>query len=169
MLSEIQKGVFRPDCTRSGRLIKETSGAVASASGLVRDSTVKVESSDDEVDLNVWSLIPATQNENLPENIPSDSDQEVNDACTETSSSDVSDSEVTEPGFESKGRRTFEPPSAPEGFKLWQHTKSKILHLTCYKTPNVFECGRRPGAFHTCAKVIPKWDTGICWRCFRNK
>ena len=26
MLNEIQKGVFRPDCTRSGRLIKDTSG-----------------------------------------------------------------------------------------------------------------------------------------------
>ena len=169
MLSEIRKGMFRPDCTRSGRLIKETSGATASSSEPVRDATVKVEISDEEVDLNVWSLIPATQKENLPENIPSDSDREVNDACTETSSSDVSDSDDTEPGFESKGRRTFEPPSAPEGFKLWQHTKSKILHLTCYKTPNVFECGRRPGAFHTCAKVIPKWDTGICWRCFRNK
>ena len=169
MLEEICKGVFCPDNTRSGRLIQKTSGDNASALEPVRDTAVKVESSDDEVDINAWDLISAPQQSVLPENIPAESDHEVNDACTETSSSDVSESETTEPAFESKGRRTFEPPSAPEGYTLWQHTKSKILHMTCYKTPNVFECGRRPGAFHTCAGVNPRWDTGICWKCFRNK
>ena len=32
---------------------------------------------------------------------------------------------------------------------MWQHVKSKILHLADYRFPSVFECGRKPGPFHT--------------------
>ena len=61
--------------------------------------------------------------------IPVDSDHDLNDACTETSSSEMSCDEQSVPAFESKGTRTFEPPVAPEGYEMWQHSKSKILHL----------------------------------------
>ena len=37
------------------------------------------------------------------------------------------------------------------------------------KSPNVFECGRRPGAFHTDRNAHPRWDTGIYWKCFKKK
>ena len=63
----------------------------------------------------------------------------------------------------------FEPPKAPPGYELWQHTKSKILHLVDHRFPSSFECGRKPGAFHTNRGVNPRWDTGICWRCFKHK
>ena len=50
--------------------------------------------------------------------------------------------------FECTGRHKFEPPVAPAGFAMWQYSKLQILHLCDYRTPNVFECGRGPGAFH---------------------
>ena len=133
---------------------------------------VKVEISDDEGDFNVWDLIPESHNQQkpvmLPDIIPETCEEEVNDACTETSSSDMSEPENNGSAFEDSGRKTFAPPTAPAGFTMWQHTKSKILHLS-YKTPNVFECGRKPGAFHTSQDLRPRWDSGICWKCFKNR
>ena len=170
MLSEIRGGTFRPDETRSGRLVRQGAEAPrALASGAGRDGAVKVEISDEESEINAWDLIPMHESNTLPVDVPEHSDHDVNDACTETSSSEASDEGSSEPAFESKGKRIFEPPRAPEGFTLWQHSKSKILHLVNEKFPNVFECGRKPGAFHTCQDVRPRWDTGICWRCFKNR
>jgi len=37
------------------------------------------------------------------------------------------------------------------------------------KSPNVFECGRRPGAFLTDRNAHPRWDTGIYWKCFKKR
>ena len=132
-------------------------------------NVVKIESSDDERLLSAWDLVGSDKLTSLPKVIPVDSDHDLNDACTETSSSEMSCDEQSVPAFESKGTRTFEPPAAPEGYEMWQHSKSKILHLVHFKTPNVFECGRRPGAFHTDRNVNPRWDTGICWKCFKHK
>ena len=129
---------------------------------------VKIESSGDESELNAWDLIPWQEESVLPSDIPVESDHDVNDACTETSNSDMSDGGEDETVFESRGKRVFEPPRAPQGFTLWQHTKSKILHLIDDKFPSSFVCGRKPGTFYTCQGLNPRWDTGICWRCFRN-
>ena len=174
MLSEIRGGTYMPDCTRSGRLVrKEDNGAgLTQPSAQLQDAT-KIEISDDESDLNTWELIqsgpPAESDKVLPKVIPETCENEINDACTETSSSEVSETDHDETSFGSHGRRTFEPPVAPEGFTMWQHTKSKILHLEGYKTPGIFECGRKPGAFHTCSNVNPKWDSGICWKCVKHR
>ena len=130
---------------------------------------MKIEISDDEGELNVWELLPTADVETLPRCIPDDCEHEVNDACTETSDSEDSDGGAGEDGFQTQGRRTFEPPKAPVGFTMWQHSKSKILHWSDYKFPNTFECGRKPGPFHTKEGLNPRWDTGICWRCFKNR
>jgi hypothetical protein len=169
MLSEIREKTFRPDHTRSGRLLKDVTGVSSKPATGTTAAAVKVEISDDEGEVNVWDLIPSVQKVDLPQEIPVESEQEINDACTETSCSDISSGEDAEPRFESAGVKTFEPPKAPEGYTMWQHTKSKILHLTDHRTPNVFECGRKPGAFHTHKGVNPRWDTGICWKCFKHK
>ena len=169
MLEEIHSGQFRPDCTRSGRLVKVSSEPQSKVQELSCANVVKIESSDDERLLSAWDLVDSDKLPSLPKVIPVDSDHDLNDACTETSSSEMSCDAQSVPAFESKGTRTFEPPAAPEGYEMWQHTKSKILHLVHFKTPNVFECGRRPGAFHTNRNVNPRWDTGICWKCFKHK
>ena len=164
MLAEIRNGTFRPDCTRSGRLTVGDTGTASSSVRGAKADAIKVESSDEEVELNAWDLITMPQPSQLPRDAPLEPEHEVNDACTETSSSDLSCGESAEPAFESKGNKTFSPPVAPQGY-----TKSKILHLVNYKAPNIFECGRKPGALHTCSGVNPRWDTGICWRCFKHK
>jgi hypothetical protein len=174
MLSEIRGGTYLPDCTRSGRLVRkeDNSAGLTSSSAPLQDDA-KIEISDDEADLNVWELIQskplAEPDRILPEVIPETCENEINDACTETSSSEVSETDHDETSFGNHGRRTFEPPVAPEGFTMWQHRKSKILHLVGYKTPGIFECGRKPGAFHTCSNINPKWDSGICWKCFKHR
>ena len=173
MLEEIRKGTFLPDCTRSGRLVRPEGNKVTEHGQELKQGVVKVEISDDEGELNVWDLIPESHVQQkqvvLPESIPETCEEELNDACTETSSSDMSEPEIDASTFENSGRRTFAPPTAPPGFTMWQHTKSKILHLCDYKTPGVFECGRKPGAFHTCDGLNPRWDSGICWKCFKNR
>ena len=171
MLDEIRKGIYFPDSTRSGRLVQQGEQRIQTGPAEhADDRMIKIESSDDEVDISAWQFLEESkQSGPLPVVIPESCEDEVNDACTETSSSDVSEPEEDTSGFERKGNRTFEPPVAPPGFTIWQHTKSKILHLVDYRTPNVFECGRRPGAFHTKDGVQPRWDSGICWRCFKHK
>ena len=169
MLTEIREKGFNPDATRSGRLTRGTGQASQSVPPTSGPECVKIEISDDEGELNVWELLPTADVETLPRCIPDDCENEVNDACTETSDSEDSDGGAGEDGFQTQGRMTFEPPKAPVGFTMWQHSKSKILHLSDYKFPNTFECGRKPGPFHTKEGLNPRWDTGICWRCFKNR
>ena len=169
MLSEIRCGKFQPDQTRSGRLLQSEPEGKGSQNSQELGAVVKVDSSGEEDEFDAWNLIPMRESNSLPLEIPDEHTVEINDACTETSSSDMSEGLPAESSFENRGNRMFEPPKAPPGFELWQHTKSKILHLTDYRFPNVFECGRKPGAFHTNQGVNPRWDTGICWRCFKHK
>ena len=162
-------GKFQPDQTRSGRLIPGEPESRGTQSCQDPEAVVKVESSDDENELNAWDLIPLQQASTLPSEIPEEHALEINDACAETSSSEMSEGLPVENSFENKGNRVFELPKAPPRFVLWQHTKSKILHLTNHRFPNVFAYGRKLGAFHTNQGVQPRWDTGICWRCFEHK
>ena len=80
---------------------------VATSSG---PEPLKVEISDDEDDMYVWDLLPAASSEPLPISIPDDCENEVNDACTETSDSEDSDGGAEHDGVQAQGRRTFEPP-----------------------------------------------------------
>ena len=169
MLSEIRCGKFHPDQTRSGRLISAEPATRGANLFQELEGAVKVESSEDENEFNAWDLIPMEESSTLPREIPDEQTLEINDACTETSSSEMSDDATGEGSFENRGNRVFEPPKAPPGYELWQHTKSKILHLVDQRFPSSFECGRKPGAFHTNHGVNPRWDTGICWRCFKHK
>ena len=112
MLSEIREGTYMPDCTRSGRLVKkaDTGGGLAVSLESTQDAT-KIEISDDEGELNVWELIQtaarAEPAKALPEVIPENCETEINDACTETSSSDVSETEEADTSFEDTGRKTL--------------------------------------------------------------
>ena len=150
MLEEIRNGVYFPDCTRSGRLCKpiDKTGGTKKSSVLL-DECVKIEISDDEDITGAWTLVEeSTQNLDLPSVIPETCEDAVNDACTESSSSDVSELEDDRSGLNVQGVASLSLPVAPEGFTMWQHTKSKILHLCDYRTPNIFACGRKAGPFH---------------------
>ena len=74
--------------------------------------------------------------------------------------------ETTYPPVGSSAR--FVPPTAPEGFHMWQHKKSRILHLMDDHSRIVFACGRSSGPFHTKEGLNPRYDTPICWSCFNK-
>ena len=177
MLSEIRRGLYFPDCTRSGRLVSQTVAAQGlGGSSNERNAVIKIEIEDDEVDSHEWQFVDSAPDKAsvleelqlLPESIPETCENDVNDACTETSSSETSEPEELPSGFSKSGRKTFEPPVAPDGFTMWQHKKSKILHLVDDSFPSSFVCGRRPGSYHTCEFVETRWDSSICWKCFKN-
>ena len=72
------------------------------------------------------------------------------EGTSSSESSSTSGSEMEETSFEPQslpGR--FNPPSAPEGFEMWQHRKSRIMHLMDQGHKVTFVCGRVAGAFHT--------------------
>ena len=133
-----RRGLYFPDCTRSGRLVSQTVATQGFGSSTnERNAVIKIEIEDDEVDSNEWQFVDSAQDKAivleesqlLPESIPETCENDVNDACAETSSSELSESEELPSGFSKSGRKTFEPPVASDGFTMWQHKKSKILHL----------------------------------------
>ena len=151
---------FQPDQTRSGRLLQSEPEGRSSQSHQELRAVVKVESSGEEDEFDAWNLIPMQESNSLHREIPDEHTVEINDACTETSSSDMSEGLPAACSFENRGNRVFEPPKAPPGFDLWQHTKSKILHLTDHRFPNVFECGRTPG----CLPHEPRSSSKVGYR-----
>ena len=141
LIEEIAKGKFKPDSTRSGRVIDSP----MEQPGPQKDA-VKVEqvmSSDEE------------RNDVAPASESSDS----------TSSSDSSAEEV----LRDRGlNKVFAPPQPPEGFSRWQHSKLKTVHLTEPGYFRVFVCGRSVGAFHQRLTQEPRFDSPICWACFNK-
>ena len=74
MITEMRKGIFKLDCTRSGRLVVEANKKPEQVAPASRDDTVKVESGDGEQDLNAWDLIPISQRCSLPPDTPVESE-----------------------------------------------------------------------------------------------
>ena len=141
LIEEIFKGKFKPDSTRSGRVIDSP----AEPPGPQQD-VVKVEQ--------VLS-----------------SDEERNDSALESNSSDStssSDSSAEEVLKDHSLNEVFATPRPPEGFSRWQHSKLKTVHLTEPGYFRVFVCGRSVGAFHQRLTPEPRFDSPICWACFKK-
>ena len=141
LIEEIFKGKFKPDSTRSGRVIDSP----AEPPGPQQD-VVKVEQ--------VMS-----------------SDEERNDGALESDSSDStssSDSSAEEVLKDHSLNKVFATPQPPEGFSRWQHSKLKTVHLTEPGYFRVFVCGRSIGAFHQRLTQEPRFDSPICWACFKK-
>ena len=136
LLQDIREDRFRPDETRSGRIVEN---AVVN---LEDDAPVKPE--------------------------PNHVDAEV----IESSSSDESSSSGS--SCDSGGHdfrrmpKFLKPPSAPEGSVMWQHGKSKILHLMETGNRRVFVCSRVAGKFHIFENLSVRYDTPICSLCFKQ-
>ena len=157
LLCEVRLGLFRPDETRSGRVMQQ---ATAQDSDPI---VIKDEEEPRPVETSVvhQSAFPGANI--IDANPPS---------LEGTSSSDsdsTSGSEMEETTFEPHATPgKFQPPSAPEGFHMWQHKKSRILHLMENQNNLVFTCGRSVGPFHTKEGLHPRYDTPICWSCFNK-
>jgi len=141
LIDEIAKGKFKPDSTRSGRLVASPAGPSGAQSDEVKVETIL--SSDEE------------RIETLDNSESSDSTD-----GTGTSSSDV-------PADHSLNR-VFAPPQPPSGFVRWQHSKLKTVHLTEPGYFKVFVCGRSVGSFHKQVVGDPRFDSPVCWACFKK-
>lgn len=161
LFEEIRQGVFKPDVTRSGRFTK------------VSETKIEITSDEEsgwrlveEVDQKKQSVCDRVDDSILPQVVPTVDAVDFVDVCADSSASDEESDDADT--FQEAGKKVFNIPKAPDGFHLWQHTKSKILHLMSDGHRVMFHCGRKAGQFHTCNNVNPKWDTGICWRCFKG-
>ena len=144
MLLDIRVETFVSDATRSGyfrEVAPEFSEPVA-------PDTVEIS---DEEAVKVELPEPAVPQEQQPE-VELDTD----------SSSD-------EDGVSSaKCGRAVTVPKAPPGFKLYQHTKSRMLHLMDQEHNKVFQCGRMAGPKHEVSETSRlRWDTPCCGKCWR--
>ena len=141
LIDEIVKGTFKPDSTRSGRIVEVPVNASGPQSSEVK--TEIVISSDEEL-------------------VQGESDASSSDS---TSSSDSSSDAIPQ---DHKLNQVFAPPEPPEGFTRWQHSKLKTMHLVEEGYTKVFVCGRNIGSFHHKVDVNPRFDSPVCWACFKK-
>ena len=138
LISEIRTGTFLPDVTRSGRILSCDAAVSSEVQAVKSEEVVPVVNIDDS------------------DSVETDSGSSSDSVCN----SDVEDT--------SNLTRMFNPPVAPEGYVMWQHSKLKTLHLMERNNNRVFECGRSVGSFHTKEQIAPRYDTPICHRCFQR-
>ena len=139
LLEEIRLGKFDPDDTRSGRIRRGG-----------HKSVEVVEIKDEETE------------EPIREEVAEDSSS---DSSSSSSSSD--DSTVDEPAYDfGKAAKMFLPPVAPAGYRMWQHSKLKTLHLMDDGNQRVFACGRTAGPNHLKDGFKARYDTPVCSFCF---
>ena len=145
MLADIRNGVFMPDTTRSGYFAMNMN---PSAEEL--DSTVILVSDDEDVkhEVDQVEMVPATDSEDGA------------DTCSSSDESAVVSARCSRP---------VTVPKAPVGFKMYQHTKSRMLHLMELEHNRVFQCGRMAGEKHEISQASKlRWDTPCCGRCWRT-
>ena len=91
-------------------------------------------------------------------------DSPSSDECPDTGSG--SDEEATN---EAHCARRVTLPSAPDGYKMYQHVKSRMLHLMHTDHQRVFSCGRMAGDKHEVTNMATlRWDTPCCHRCWKS-
>ena len=140
MLADVRTGVFNPDDSRSGYFHKEVAAAKPAPV-----EPVQCISDDEEVKV---------------EQVP------VHDDLVDTADTGSSSDEDAA----STGRccRKVVMPKAPDGFTLYQHSKTRMLHLMSVDHTKVFQCGRMAGEKHAISRGdMIRWDTPCCGRCWK--
>ena len=141
LIDEIVKGKFRPDSTRSGRIVESPDELPGPQ--LCKVKVEVVESSDDEAAI----------------------DADVAQSSDSTSDSSSSDQGIPQ---DHSLNKVYAPPEPPSGFSRWQHAKLKTVHLTAEGYVKVFVCGRQVGSFHHRLESTPRFDSPVCWACFKK-
>ena len=149
VLKDIRDQKFKPDCTRSGRFVKFDDTTVPAADKPMPQGR-EVEIAEDRR-LELVDLV-------------SEKSEDVSDAdvCASSSSDESSEEEFQE---EQQRTRFFLPPTAPDGFVFWQHSKLKTLHLTRPEYSKYFMCNRPIGPFHVKENMSIRYDTPVCRQC----
>ena len=154
LIAEIRNGVFRPDETRSGRVLSEGQVAMGRCSEVVE---VKDEEADDDLQVGVGSRRGGAD-EGEAEN-----DLDVTGHVTTDSSSSDSAPEEDEGPFR---RMVVSPPADHD---IWRHEKSRVVHYAPAGYTKVFCCGRSIGPLHvkiSCEDL--RWDFSKCRICNKS-
>lgn len=141
LIDEIARGKFKPDSTRSGRVIDSP----VNEPGPQR-ANVKVE------------LVCSSEEEQCDDLHESDTSDSTSDSGS--SSGDIPENHAL--------NKVFAPPKPPEDYQCWQHSKLKTIHLTEPGYVRVFVCGRPVGSFHKRITQDPRFDSPVCWACFNK-
>ena len=146
VFKDIRSGVFRPDCTRSGRFVRG------------RDKAVIEIKDEDEPQLLPGPQFPEDQCAGLGS--PPFEHQSSEAGTTGSDSSSDSGDEA-----ERRGRPSFTRwviPDPPSGMRYLEHVKSRVLHLANDGHTKVFVCGRSIGLHH---KELQDRPSQACSRC----
>ena len=141
LIDEIVKGTFKPDSTRSGRIVESQVQEPGPQS------------------VSVKAEIVISSEEELVE------DENHESSSDSTSSSNSSDDDLPQ---DHRLNKVFAPPEPPSGFARWQHSKLKTVHLVEEGYTRVFVCGRNIGSFHHRVEANPRFDSPVCWACFKK-
>ena len=147
----MRDGRFRPDETRSGRFVN------------MSKPVPLVEVKDEEFSV-VSAGSAAEELRSPPESHPQmDDDQRVTTSSSSESSTSSSSCDRNKRGVFVKALL----PSAPEGMLYWEHSKSRVLHLTYAHYSKIFICGRVIGPRHTKVEGQPSPACSRCATCAR--
>ena len=170
IISCIRGGTFKPDSTRSGRFLgPRPEGSSPSA---VMERVVKPEllpSFASEFSLvtgsGVVDLDAVTENGGASSGQPhagcQDEGSSSHESTTSTKSSDTSCDECDR-------RLPREVPTAPPGYRLWQHRRSRVLHIAKEDYVRILACGRQIGPHHVREIGKISSETPKCTLCFKK-
>ena len=168
MLSEIRRGQFLPDATRSGRLV---SGATEIVSGQefhsvdpAGDAPIPRAPSPPEPEVKseirseaVGEAITVLESDAEEENALSKRADDSGHVTTGSSGSESSALTVPE-----VPRLTV--PIEPAGFRFLQHKKTRMIHLIKDGNERVLECGRLVSDAHVRPSNV-RFDSSVCSQC----
>jgi len=133
------------------------------------DKNVKIEISDDEDVAGAWTLVEeSTQNLDLPEVIPETCEDAVNDACTETSSSDVSENEDDRSGFDAQAAASSNL-LLPQKVSQCGSTPSQRYCILVTAGHQRLRVWQKTGCLSHVGELATQMDSGICWKCFKHR
>ena len=142
MLADVRGGVFDPDATRSGYFHQVQSVAEAPA---------------------VEPVVTISDGEDVKVQEPECAAEDPEEDLDTGSSSDEEGADAA------RCSRQVIVPKAPEGSRLFQHVKTRMLHVMSMDHNRVFQCGRIAGDKHEVSRGDRiRWDTPCCGRCWKQ-
>ena len=153
VLREVRHGVYRPDETRSGRLVSELD--MTDKVDLSKQRVIEVALKETE---KAEQVIEAAT---LPE-LPAEGEAEIDHVTTDSSSD-------SEPETVVKPTRYARPLLCPEGTTVWIHKKFRTVHLSFEGHFRALLCGRSVSHMHDRVAAPLPFDTPQCRQCFNSK
>ena len=166
VLEEIRKGIFEPDCTRSGRLksgAKPLSGEMQ-GSGVIPEVDLEM-SHDLSEDGPTFVSMPEPDHPAEREQVDCVADVQDLEGHATTDSSDSSGADL--PAWAPVvGHYVV---TIPENKQLWMNSNTKMFHLSHRDHVKVLLCGRRITASFKKHDEQIRFDSAKCRQCFRLK